>query len=272
MLKSLVVLTLMWAQVASAQGQQTARQQLGMPGLEASPKRFTALTSEEVSDVPVVAGAQLYPRSASEVSEATAQELFRRLKIENGMMSPYSECFQRAHLWAHQAERDMGIITEKVFVYFTYKFEMRHRVTTRWGRAFAWWFHVAPAVRVNGELWVLDATFTDRAMPMQQWAMSLQKNPEECQVMQTREEYANDRNATNGYRNRHLARETCYLTNAPRFLYQPLNMGLYEENLLMHVRPEMMNPTVWSNQTLRWSLDAYSNRDRRNQVRRIMRL
>jgi hypothetical protein len=49
-------------------------------------------------------------------------------------------------------------------------------------------------------------------------------------------------------------------------------MGLYEENLLMHVRPEMMNPTVWSNQTLRWSLDAYSNRDRRNQVRRIMRL
>lgn len=217
-----------------------------------------------------LASAQLYSPSASEVTEAQAQELFARLKHENSMMSPYSECFQRAHLWAHQAERDMGIITEKVFVFFTYKFNMRHRVTSRRGTPFTWWFHVAPAVRVNGELWTLDATFTDRAMPMQEWAMSLQREPEECQVMQTREEYAQDRNSTNGYRNRHLARENCYITNAPRFLYQPLQIGLSERNRMMTVRPLMDNPRSWTNQTLRWSVDAYSDLNRKNQVRRIL--
>lgn len=211
------------------------------------------------------AQAQLFTPSAQDISPEEAQSLFRDLKNENAKMDEFSECFERAHLWSLRAEKVHGIAMEKVYLYFTYKFQMRHRVTTRWGRAFTWWFHVAPAVRVNGELWVMDATFTDRAMPLQEWAGSLMKEPEACVEITDPNEYAEERNASVGYRHVDRVRNQCYYTAAPRYFYQPLEIGYREARGggMNYTAPTEV-PSAWNPATWSWALPAYKSEHRRS--------
>lgn len=210
------------------------------------------------------AQAQLFTPSAQDLSPEEAQSLFSDLKKENAKMDEFSECFERAHLWSLRAEKVHGITMEKVYLYFTYKFQMRHRVTTRWGRAFTWWFHVAPAVRVNGELWVMDATFTDRAMPLQEWAGSLMKEPEACVEITDPLEYVEERNASQGYRHVDRVRNQCYYTAAPRFFYQPLEIGYREARGggMIYTAPTAV-PSAWNPATWNWALPAYESAHRR---------
>lgn len=208
--------------------------------------------------------AQLYSPSSSDISESEAESLFEVLKKENDRMDQKSECFERAHMWAPRAEKNHDIKMEKVYLFFTYKFQMRHRVTSRFGRPFAWWFHVAPAVRVNGELMVMDATFTDKPETVNNWARSLMKEPEDCVEMQSREQYAEDRNISEGYRRTDLTKNQCYFITAPRFFYQPNEMGFSEASggvmQIGEVKPEAVD---WLPYTFFWALDSYKRNQRR---------
>ena len=208
--------------------------------------------------------AQVYESTSQEVTPEEAQELFSVLKRENAKMGEHSECFERAHLWARHAEVQQNVVMEKVFLYFTYKFDMRHRVTNRWpwSRPFTWWFHVAPAVKVNGELWVMDATFTDEAMPLQQWAGSLMQNPEACVPMDNPNDYVTDRNSSLG-RGDTADVPQCYYTVAPRFVYQPLEMGLRDSNNGMTFGQVEAVPADWQGFKLNWALKAYKSQHRR---------
>ncbi|MCE3013811.1 MAG: hypothetical protein LW878_12165 [Proteobacteria bacterium] len=208
--------------------------------------------------------AQLYSPSSSDISEAEAQNLFEVLKNENARMDEKSECHERAHMWALRAGNKHQIKMEKVYLFFTYKFQMRHRVTSRFGRPFTWWFHVAPAVRVNGELMVMDATFTDKPETVNNWARSLMKEPEDCVEMENREQYAEDRNISEGYRRTNLTKNQCYYIAAPRFFYQPLEMGFAELNGgVMHVNDPLPEPTEWRQNTFFWGLNSYKRSERR---------
>lgn len=210
------------------------------------------------------AQAQLFPSTSDDISVAEAQKLFADFKNENAKMDEHSECFERAHMWALRAEKVHGIKMEKVYLYFTYKFQMKHRVTTRWGRAFTWWFHVAPAVRVNGELWVMDATFTDEAMPLQEWAGSLMRESEECIAIKDPMDFVNDRNISQGYRQVDQVKNQCYYTNAPRFFYQPLEIGYREAGgtLATYTAPQMI-PSEWNTATWNWALQSYERKYRK---------
>lgn len=214
------------------------------------------------------AWAQLYPSTSQEITETEAQELFKALDVEDAKMGLTSECFQRAHMWALRAERLHNVTMEKVYLFFTYKFNMKHRVNSRWGRPITWWFHVAPAVRVNGELWVMDATFTDRAMPLQNWAQSLMREPEVCQPLNDPSEYVADRNSTQGYRNVSAAKNQCYFTTAPRFFFQPVEIGFREGRNGMEFVTPLPTPADWNPQTWFWALNSYSGRSNQKAARR----
>lgn len=224
--------------------------------------------------VSATAFAQLSTLNASHLTPEEAQELFQRFKADNEKMSQHSECFDRANLWSHLAER-AGVTTDKAFVFFTYKFEMEHVVRGRrvllWGgNAFSWWFHVAPTVMVNGELWALDATFSDRAMPVQEWMMSLQKNPEECVEMVDRTSFVTDRN-----RRGDQIQETCYYTNVSKYIYNPFAIGLNEVRGVMQEDLRYVEdpaPTTWNRTYLKWSLGAYKDKKHRKAVKQIMGL
>lgn len=205
---------------------------------------------------------QMFSPSASEVTEEEAQELFKILKVENEKMSEDSECFERAHMWSRAADRIHAIDTEKVFTFFTKKFKMKHQLT-RWGKPLIWWFHVAPAVRVNGELWVLDATFTDKAMPVQDWAKSLMQDPSECVELNDFLTYVADRNITQGYRYPERAQEQCYYTATPRFIYGPMEMGVKETKNGMVYEPGDNISTSWNNTSLKWALKSYKSKYRK---------
>lgn len=208
--------------------------------------------------------AQLYSPSSSDISESEAQSLFDVLKKENERMDVKSECFERAHMWALRAEKNHDIKMEKVYLFFTYKFQMRHRVTSRFGRPFTWWFHVAPAVRVNGELMVMDATFSDKPETVVNWGRSLMKDPEDCVEMQSREQYADDRNISGGYRNTNLTKNQCYFIATPRFFYQPNEIGLSElKGGVMHVGEAKPEATDWLTHTFFWALGSYRRSERR---------
>lgn len=206
---------------------------------------------------------QMFSPSASELTEAEAQDLFKLLKVENEKMDENSECFERAHMWSRAADRVHNIETEKVFVFFTKKFQMKHQLT-RWGQPLIWWFHVAPAVRVNGELFVLDATFTNKAMPIQTWAKSLMFNPAECVELNDFQTYVDDRNITQGYRYPERAKEQCYYTSTPRFVYGPMEMGVKETKNGMVYTPAKELPTTWNDTSLGWALKAYKTKYRKD--------
>lgn len=204
---------------------------------------------------------QMYTPSASEVSEKQAQDLFTIFKEEDMKMKERSECFDRAYMWSMRADRVHKIKTEKVFLFFTRKFEMAKRVTTWYGKPFKWWFHVAPAVRVNGELKVLDATFTEKPETVQGWADNLMKDPEPCIELTNFEDFVVDRNKT--------AQFQCYYMSAPQYVYGPLEMGLRDEGSVTYT-PGKQLIGRWTEAAADWSVKAYGARYRK-EVRKALR-
>ena len=198
---------------------------------------------------------QIYTPTAAELTMDEAQNLFTIFKAENAKMKEHSECFERAHMWSMRADRVHRIKTEKAFLFFTRKFDMAHNVTTWYGKAFRWWFHVAPAVRVNGELIVMDATFSDKAQTMQEWAQSLMKDPEACQELINYDDFVTDRNTSNEFQ--------CYYMSTPQYVYGPLDMGLVDQGKQMSYTPGKIFPNKWQENQANWALKAYDKKHRK---------
>ncbi len=107
-----------------------------------------------------------YPATQLSTRE-DAQNLYNSLRMLNGG----SQCYERAHVWAHQLENSRSIKSMKVFMFFTNTF--RWRFTTRGflgrTRPYKWWFHVAPFVYAGNEEIVLDRQFLKSAVDMESW-------------------------------------------------------------------------------------------------------
>lgn len=198
--------------------------------------------------------AQMYTPTASEVTPRQLQELFATFKEEDMKMKERSECFDRAYMWSMRADRVHKIKTEKVFLFFTRKFRMAKLVTTWYGKPFAWWFHVAPAVRVNGELMVLDATFSEKPETVQEWAGSLMRKPEPCQELTKLEDYVVARNGESEFQ--------CFYTSTPQYVYGPLEMGLQDLGD-MSFTPGKVIMNRWTEAAANWSVKAYARKYRK---------
>lgn len=62
-----------------------------------------------------------------------------------------SICSNRALIWAHDIQRQYGVQSAKIFLFYTEKTGEASDKT--------WWYHVAPMVNENGTLWVVDGGF-----------------------------------------------------------------------------------------------------------------
>lgn len=95
----------------------------------------------------------------------TKQELnnvFYSLKNTNKWTAkPNTQCFNRAHYWAKSIKDNFDLNTMKVHIYFTRKYA--RSVSDKW------WFHVAPMLGMNGELFVLDETFFNKPVTLAAW-------------------------------------------------------------------------------------------------------
>lgn len=100
---------------------------------------------------------QFAPTDLQSIEKATV--VFKKM-LNDGDKSR-SECFKRAHMWSYDMWSNLGISSEKMFIFWTKRFQILEE--------YDWWFHVAPSVTVAGEDYVMDGTFFDKPTPLVEW-------------------------------------------------------------------------------------------------------
>lgn len=110
----------------------------------------------------VVAPVSLTPMTdykASNVeSYEVAQKIFSSL---NNSTKMFSQCFNRAHVWAKQMYDNFQVDSMKILIYYTKRY--RREVSKKW------WFHIAPMIDVNGQYYVMDREFTRKPVTDASW-------------------------------------------------------------------------------------------------------
>lgn len=145
-------------------------------------------------------------------SQFDASQLFRSLR--RGATS-WSQCYNRAHIWAYESKYYNDINSMKVFLFFTRKYIRQYN--------YKWWFHVSPFTYVdegNGiQEKVLDLAFTRGPTPMKQWTDLFMYNRATCPEVTKYSQYEN-----------HQEEEYCYLHKATMFYLQPLDLDNLERS------------------------------------------
>ena len=121
----------------------------------------------------------------------------------------YSQCYNRAHIWAYESRNKFQLDSMKVFMFYTRKYIREYN--------FQWWFHVAPFTYVadNGRAYesVLDKKFSRGPTDMKGWTDIFMKNKVTCPVISKYTDYEN-----------HQEEEYCYLYKASMYYVQPLDL------------------------------------------------
>lgn len=127
--------------------------------------------------------------------------------------TPWSQCYNRAHIWAYESKKTFDLNSMKVFMFYTRKYIREYN--------FKWWFHVSPFTYVNENGTktekVLDREFTKSPLPMKSWTDIFMQNKVNCPVIRKYSEYENRQDA-----------EYCYLYKVPMYYLQPLDLDNLE--------------------------------------------
>lgn len=164
--------------------------------------------NEEVVNEEVMTPMDNY--SASNLnSYENALEIFKSL---NGNTKMFSQCFNRAHIWAKQMFDEHQVKSMKILIYYTKKY--RKEVSKKW------WFHIAPMVDVNGQFYVMDKEFTRKPVTDANWEKIFTKkmgNPSyRCKKIDNIKEYYDDTNTNN---------EFCNIQHTSMYYWEPNDMS-----------------------------------------------
>ncbi|MFP5387471.1 MAG: protein-glutamine glutaminase family protein [Bacteriovoracia bacterium] len=175
----------------------------------------TIISSEEV-DVPdedeVTSGLSIQEDYAPSVLSSTeeAQRIFNSMR--KGATS-WSQCYNRAHVWAYESKKSFNLDSMKMFLFFTRKYIREYN--------FEWWFHVSPFTYVmeegNRTEKILDFKFSKGPTNVQKWTDLFMSNRALCPVITKYSEYENNEE-----------QEYCYLYKASMYYLQPLDLDNLE--------------------------------------------
>ncbi|HXH75615.1 MAG TPA: protein-glutamine glutaminase family protein [Bacteriovoracaceae bacterium] len=111
-----------------------------------------------------------------------ANEMFDRLQPDYKRVS---ECTDRAHVWSYDEFKKNGVMSQKVFAFFTASYINRNK--------YKWWFHVAPLVQVQEgavvESRVMDFRYTDSPKLIKEWTDLLVFSKRTCKMTTKFSEY-----------------------------------------------------------------------------------
>lgn len=112
---------------------------------------------------------------------SSKERVFRQL--DRNLVDVYeSVCSNRAHLWTYQLAREKQITAGKIFVFYTDRSGM--------ARTENWWYHVAPVISSEGQLWVVDGGLpgvVDSALKPDAWFKKI-VNYKDCRELTTADE------------------------------------------------------------------------------------
>lgn len=121
----------------------------------------------------------------------------------------FSQCFNRAHIWAYESQKKFNHNTIKVFLFFTKKFIREHD--------FKWWFHVAPATYLNENsklsLMMLDPYFSTGPNLLNEWIHRFVPKKINCREVENFSQYENEQE-----------REDCFTIKSLMYYLQPMDL------------------------------------------------
>lgn len=163
---------------------------------------------------------ELHPMTGYTPSNVSSyDEAARMFKYLKGRTKWFTQCFNRAHIWAKQMYDRDRVYSMKIFIFYTKKF--RRTIDDKW------WFHVAPMLDVNGDYYVMDQEFTKAPKLEHEWEHIFTRKMEEkgiegyrCKVIRNIREYYEPSNQKDEY---------CNILIASMYYRMPLNMSNLEK-------------------------------------------
>lgn len=125
-----------------------------------------------------------------------------------------SQCYNRAHGWAYDMWRTRGVVSGKMFIFFSAKYIRQYK--------YDWWFHVAPYVYVDvdGEKveYILDREYMRVPRPRRGWTDYFMYNDAECREVSVYSHYRNRQESA-----------WCFLMPKSMYFRQPLDIKAEED-------------------------------------------
>ncbi|MFP5385878.1 MAG: protein-glutamine glutaminase family protein [Bacteriovoracia bacterium] len=110
----------------------------------------------------------------------TKESLFSRM--DRDFIVPKSSiCSNRALMWANNFKKNQKLDTGKIFLFYTKK---KGEISLK-----TWWYHVAPVINENGNVWVMDAGFPgfiDSPISTNEWLLKFSSS-NNCKEIQSHE-------------------------------------------------------------------------------------
>lgn len=144
------------------------------------------------------------PTNLSTIDEA--KNLFAKM---DGNTRRRSQCFNRAHIWAYEWNSQLGINSQKVFLFFTSRYIRREN--------YKWWFHVSPFVLVNSQEMVMDRSFTRGPLDMKSWTDVFMSSKATCPTVSQYSQYRQNQSA-----------QDCYLIKTSMYYWEPNDIEALE--------------------------------------------
>jgi len=162
----------------------------------------------------------------SDISDkSTIERLFYNY-MDKGLKER-AECYNRAHVWAWElnhyndgsgtASTRRRIQVGKSFIFFTSRYIRDYD--------YKWWFHVAPYLTSNGRTVIMDRTFADRPLSLNNWTNLFIDSRERCEVVSKYSSYENNQRSRD-----------CYIIKTSVHYTQPWQLQEAEETGLEQVR------------------------------------
>lgn len=141
---------------------------------------------------------------------ASVDSIFKRM---NRRWQRNSQCYNRAHVWNYEEFQRTGLLSKKVFIFYTRRYIREYR--------FYWWFHAIPTVLAQHEGTLveryLDPMFARTPLTQKGWTDIFIRSRRSCPVITKYSQYRDNQEA-----------EHCYLHFSSMYYWQPRDLDNYE--------------------------------------------
>lgn len=144
-------------------------------------------------------------RDLTPTDVGAVDQVQRLFGLQNDGDKSRSQCFKRAHMWAFDMWTREGIISQKIYIFYSKRYIQLEE--------FDWWFHVAPVVVSNGIEYVLDKTFLDKPVTIPEWKQKFMKASVTCDTIEHYDQYE-----TRPWN------RLCFLMKTPMWYFRPADI------------------------------------------------
>lgn len=143
-------------------------------------------------------------------SYAAANTIFRRM---NPHYQSDSQCYNRAHVWAYEEWKRSGLMSNKLFIFFTRRYIRNYN--------YFWWFHAIPATLVkegaSTVMRTLDYRYSGSPLYVRTWSNIFVRSHRNCPFITKYSQYSMNQET-----------QDCYIHPSSMYFWQPRDLDTFE--------------------------------------------